>query len=253
MIKSIRRYRCMARQQSAGVAGWPPCDPYPQQLGGQQQMPAVSCLKRRRKLNTDLSITNLPEIIICWRFCAIKLALQWVISNSDKNVSIFSDSYSSLQAIASGKSNCRPNLLLQVIGLVSKYTKNVDFVWLPSHIGIKGNELADKLANAATAKPSIDVNIGLELSEAYTLIDRYILGKWQHLWEQEPRGSHYRSVEKKRSPTRSNTFTHPGTPRSSWAGFDLANVTWMLICIRLESIRMASATTAINQKLSLIF
>jgi len=81
-------------------------------------------------------------------------------------VCIFSDSYSSLQAIASGKSNCRPNLLLQVIGLVSNYSKNVDFVWLPSHIGIKGNELADKLANAATAKPSIDVNIGLELSEA---------------------------------------------------------------------------------------
>ena len=62
---------------------------------------------------------------------------------------------------------------MQVIGLVSKYSKNVDFVWLPSHIGIKGNELADKLANAAAAKPSIDVNIGLELPEAYTLIDRF--------------------------------------------------------------------------------
>ena len=58
-------------------------------------------------------------------------------------------------------------------------------------------QLADKLANAnaATAKPSIDVNIGL-LSDAFTLIDRYFLGKWQHLWDQEPRGSHYRSVEK---------------------------------------------------------
>jgi len=68
---------------------------------------------------------------------------------------------------------------------------------MSSYIGIKRNELADKLANnTATAKRSIDVNIGLELSEAYTLIDRYILGKWQHLWDQEPRGSHYRSVEK---------------------------------------------------------
>jgi len=38
--------------------------------------------------------------------------------------------------------------------------------------GIKGNELADKLANAATTKPSIDANIAIELSEAYiTLID----------------------------------------------------------------------------------
>jgi len=86
--------------------------------------------------------------------------------------------------------------LLQVIGLVNNYRKKVDFVWLPSHIGIKRNELADKLANAATRKPSIDVNIGLEVSESFTLINRYNLGKWQHLWDQETRGSHYRSVEK---------------------------------------------------------
>ena len=30
-------------------------------------------------------------------------------------------------------------------------------------MGIKGNELADRLANAATARTEIDVNIGLEL------------------------------------------------------------------------------------------
>jgi len=48
-------------------------------------------------------------------------------------------------------------------------------VWLPSHIGIKGNELAGGLAGAAaaaTVKPDIDINIGLELSEAYNLVDR---------------------------------------------------------------------------------
>jgi len=58
----------------------------------------------------------------------IKLALLWVIGNSDKNISIFSDSYSCLQAIASGKSICRPNLLLEVIGHITKYTKNVNLV-----------------------------------------------------------------------------------------------------------------------------
>ena len=46
-----------------------------------------------------------------------------------------------------------------------------DLVWLPSHIGIKGNELADSLANTATAKPDIDVNRGLELSEDYNMVD----------------------------------------------------------------------------------
>jgi len=32
--------------------------------------------------------------------------------------------------------------------------------------------------------------IGLELSEAYNLVDRYIVSKWQHFWDQEVTGSH---------------------------------------------------------------
>jgi len=56
---------------------------------------------------------------------------------------------------------------MEVEGLVNKYNRSVIFIWLPSHIGIKGNESADRLANLATAKCSIDLDIGLELSEAY--------------------------------------------------------------------------------------
>jgi len=127
---------------------------------------------------------------------AINSALVWVTSHCESDVTIFNDSYSSLQAIASGKSFCRPNLLLEVNSLITKYSKAVTFVWLPSHIGIKGNELADSLANTATAKPDIDVNIGLELSEAYNMVDRHIVTNWQHFWDQETTGSHYRSIEK---------------------------------------------------------
>ena len=94
----------------------------------------------------------------------------WVMNTLDEDVSIFSDSYSSLQAITSGKTICRPNLLLDILNLVSNYNKNIRFVWLPSHIGIKGNELADKLANSATANSHVYVDIGLELSEAYNLV-----------------------------------------------------------------------------------
>jgi len=78
-----------------------------------------------------------------------------------------------LQAIASGKSICRPNPLLEVTGLITKYTQKVNFVWLLSHTGIKGNELADRLAGAATVKP---ISMGLELSEVYNL-DSHILRK----------------------------------------------------------------------------
>jgi len=55
----------------------------------------------------------------------IKLALQWAIDNIDHDISIFSDLFSSLQAITAGKSNCRPNLLMEVEGLVNKYNRSV--------------------------------------------------------------------------------------------------------------------------------
>ena len=94
---------------------------------------------------------------------AIKLALLWVISNCDTDITIFSDSYTSLQAIASGKCISRPDLLLEVTGLITTYKKKVNFVWLPSHIGIKGNEQADRLD-----RTEIDVNIGLDYGRPIT-------------------------------------------------------------------------------------
>ena len=76
----------------------------------------------------------------------------WVMNTLDEDVSIL---YSSLEAITSGKNISRPNQLLDIINLVSNYNKTIRFVWLPSHIGIKGNELADKLANSATANSNV--------------------------------------------------------------------------------------------------
>jgi len=58
-------------------------------------------------------------------------------------------------------------------------------VWLPRHTGIKGYELADRLASAATVNSDVDANISLELSEACNVVDRYIVSKWQHFWDQE--------------------------------------------------------------------
>ena len=118
----------------------------------------------------------------------MQLALHWVINTVKEDICIFSDSLSSLQAISSGKSISRPNLLTEIFDLIRKYNRNINFIWPPSHIGIKGNELADRLANLAISVDNIDIDIGLELSEAYDLVDRHITGKWQHNWETEATG-----------------------------------------------------------------
>jgi len=62
-----------------------------------------------------------------------------------------------MQAISSGKSISRPNLLTEIFDLIRKYNRNISFIWLLSHIGIKGNELADRLVNLAIHNIDIDI------------------------------------------------------------------------------------------------
>ena len=49
-------------------------------------------------------------------------------------------------------------------------------MWVPSHLGIKGNELADRAANQATSSGS-DVNIGLSPSEIRSKIKHHFVQK----------------------------------------------------------------------------
>jgi len=48
---------------------------------------------------------------------------------------------------------------MEILNLVSKYHKNVTFIWIPSHVGIKGHESVDRLANSAALKTTIDVDV----------------------------------------------------------------------------------------------
>jgi len=83
---------------------------------------------------------------------------------------------------------------MELEGLVNEYNRSVAFIWLPSHIGIKGNESADRLANLSTANCTIDIGIGPEMSEACSLVDNYIINRWQKIWDNGNTGSQYRST-----------------------------------------------------------
>jgi len=66
---------------------------------------------------------------------------------------------------------------------------------VPSHIGIHGNESADRAAARGVNRDAIDINIGLELPEAYTIADRHIEERWQVDWTATAAGSFYRQIE----------------------------------------------------------
>ncbi|XP_076045036.1 uncharacterized protein LOC143027585 [Oratosquilla oratoria] len=59
--------------------------------------------------------------------------------------------------------------------------KSVCFCWIPSHVGIRGNEVADEEAKEACKKSRIDVR-KLPHSDLYKPIKSYIRQKWQDRW-----------------------------------------------------------------------
>ena len=85
---------------------------------------------------------------------AIHMAMKWIQDDkASKRYAIFSDSKSSLKEICSAAED-RSSLVrsIQNIWLAEKAEKDIEFIWIPSHSGILGNEEADRQAKAAFRK-----------------------------------------------------------------------------------------------------
>ena len=73
---------------------------------------------------------------------------------------IFADSLSSLQAVDSN--NCDHPFIQDILKLFNDCcsgNKKVVLAWVPSHVGIKGNEKADELAKQALIFNVLDLKI----------------------------------------------------------------------------------------------
>ena len=111
---------------------------------------------------------------------AIDLALNFISTHSGNKYIIFSDSLSVLQSLKNKKlSNpLTQNLLLKLDRLSN--TNEIIFCWLPSHVGIGGNEEADKAAKLSLSLQ--EAKLKLPYTDLKPLINEYILSKWQTSW-----------------------------------------------------------------------
>ena len=114
----------------------------------------------------------------------IILALEYynVMERVSHDVVIYSDSMSCLQAIDNEDTNqpliCR---ILNLLESLAEKGTNVQFCWVPSHIGIKGNETADRLAKEALAKDP-DPTTKVTYTDLNSKVQNYINRIWQHEW-----------------------------------------------------------------------
>ena len=123
-------------------------------------------------------------------FWAIFKALKLTQDQQYKNTLIISDSLSVLKTLDSQQSKGRDNLLKDVLLLIRNMTdlnQNIEFLWIPSHIDISGNEQADSAAKNKLTDSDIS-NIDYSVPELYSIITKQINQKWQKEWNLCPRG-----------------------------------------------------------------
>jgi len=106
--------------------------------------------------------------IYAGEMAAIRLAIHAGQFDITAPVVIFSDSVSAIRSIESERCKSRPNLLLDIMESKHALNLEVTVVWVPSHIGIHGNEIVDQLAAEGTRKVSVDIDIGHKLAEVST-------------------------------------------------------------------------------------
>ena len=116
---------------------------------------------------------------------AIDLALDAIAESEDDHFIIFSDSLSVLLSLENKKlDNPLVVNLLHKLHLLSTAHKTIFFCWIPSHIGIRGNEAAD-----VAAKESLDFNITasqVPYTDLKPHINYFIANKWQERWSSCP-------------------------------------------------------------------
>ena len=131
---------------------------------------------------------------------AIKIALDWITKNikDSRDTVIYTDSMSAIQSLESINQGIKSQIVYEIKSLVENLKNmNIQFVWIPAHVGIYGNEQADRLAKEALKNTHIEIKIKCDYNEIILQIKEFILSEWQKEYDRSEKGKFYKYIEEK--------------------------------------------------------
>ena len=138
-------------------------------------VPAVG-LGYKYRLSNSSSVYN-AELM------AILKALEWLEQKPPMKCIILSDSLSVIQSLDHTNPD---NIILKEIQYSFKFSNmGVDLVlgWVPSHVGLLGNEKVDKLAKHSLSLPVVSCPLLPSVKDVYKLVEHIFIQKWQDRWD----------------------------------------------------------------------
>ena len=100
----------------------------------------------------------------------------------------------------------RPDIVYEVLQLANQMQKSgirIAFGWVPAHMGVKGNELADRYAKQAVLKQEVEINEHHSKAEVRSIIKIKVGDIWQYMWDHESRGRILYKIQRRVGGSRS--------------------------------------------------
>ena len=129
----------------------------------------------------------------------VLVALKWVETITERKIVICTDSTSVLSSMRSFYSSSRQGLLFEVLQTITRIVqqgRKLKFLWVPAHIGIKGNEKADEMAKEALEKEIVEMNVSISKAEVKSVIWERVNKMWQDKWDREQKGRYLYNIQK---------------------------------------------------------
>ncbi|XP_076678214.1 uncharacterized protein LOC143374169 [Andrena cerasifolii] len=112
------------------------------------------------------------------------LAVKFIEKNDNSQFAILTDSMSAIDAITdSSKGDHITQELQETLYILKNRGKEIILIWIPSHVGIEGNEKADSLAKSACSLPVPDVPISVHYNDLKTPIRIAVQALWDEEWK----------------------------------------------------------------------
>ncbi len=96
-------------------------------------------------------------------------------------------------------SKARQDILYEVLQLNTRLSHmrcQVKFLWVPAHVGITGNEMADRLAKRTLTKENVEVQVNVSKAEVKCIIWEKINKRWQERWDRKEKGRHIYQIQR---------------------------------------------------------